>query len=338
MSIAYTIMWQRSWLGVAAFALGVLGAPGNATAQSSAKAFRIGWLGNSVPPEGSSQGVADFEQALREFGYVAGRNLTIVYRYGNGDANRLAEHAAEFARIPVDLIVTSGERAAEAARRATTAIPVIVTEIAVDPVKQGLVSSLGRPGGNITGFTTLSDELWLKRIGLVKEVKPSISRLTVLWNPGNPGNKICLDEIRAAATTMRVQVRDFEVPDFTTLGRARAAIAKDPPDAITACWDSVTVENAKSIADLALKLRIPTLAPIREYVQAGWLMSEGASLPVERRHAARYVDKILKGAKPANLPVEQPDAFPLVVNRTTAKAIGITMPAAFGFAVEEWID
>ena len=249
------------------------GATTVARAQSSTKTYRIGWLVSSVPSTGSGQSSAEFRQELREIGYVEGRNLIIVDRYGSGKEERLAEGAAQLVHLPVDVIVTSGEPAARAARLATTTIPIVMTEIAVDPVKEGLVASLGRPGANVTGLTTLSDQLWPKRLALLKEVGPRISRVAVLWNPANPGNAICMEEMKAAAPALGLKLVDFRVGDLSALDRALAVIEKEPPDAIVTCWDSVTMERAKSIADVALRVRVPTLAPIKEYVQAGWLIS-----------------------------------------------------------------
>jgi putative ABC transport system substrate-binding protein len=269
---------------------------------------------------------------------VEGQNLVIEYRFANGNVERLPELAAELVRLPVDVIVTSGEPAALAAKRATKSIPIVATEFGLDPVKAGLVSSLGRPDGNVTGMATLSEDLWQKRLGLLREVAPKISRLAVLWNPGNPGNASCVEEIKAAAPTMGMQLRFLEVSDVKSLEQAFAGVARDSPGALVTCWDSVTLANAKPIADFALKLRLPSLAPLREYVQAGGLLSFGTSLSAHRRRAAYYVDKILKGTKPADLPVERPTLFELIVNLTTAKTLGLVLPAVLTVAADELIE
>ena len=188
------------------------------------------------------------------------------------------------------------------------------------------MASLNRPGGNVTGLSSISEELWQKRLALLRELVPRLSRVTILWNPANPGNRSCLDEIRTAAQAMGMQLQALEVGDGRALERAFGEIAKAPPDALVTCWDSVTLEHAKPIAEFALKRRLPTLAPLKEYVQAGGLLSFGTSLPAHRRRAAYYVDKIFKGAKPGDLSVEQPTNFELVVNLTTAKALGLTPP------------
>jgi len=318
---------RRRFAGCIA-AVALLAAPIIAVAQLSPKSPRIGWLSLGNAPSDPNRGVADFQQGLRDVGYVVGQNVAIEYRFANGNMERLPELAAELARLPVDVIVTSGEPAALAAKRATTTVPVVATEFGLDPVAAGLVASLGRPGGNITGMATISEELWQKRLGLLREIAPKIARLAVLWNPANPGNRICLDEIQAAAKPIGVRLHSLEVRDGKALERAFAAIVKEPADAIVICWDGVTLEHARAIADFALKRRLPTVTPLKEYVQAGALLSYGTSLPAHRRRAAHYVDKILKGTKPASLPVERPTLFELIVNVKTANALGLTLPPA----------
>jgi putative tryptophan/tyrosine transport system substrate-binding protein len=317
---------RRRFAGyVAAVALGFLCTVIIATAQPSAKVSRIGWLGQGAA-SGANQSLGDFQQGLRDLGYINGQNLVIEYRYAGGSAERLPELAAELVRLKVDVIVTSGDAAALAATRATNVIPIVATEFGSDPVKAGWVASLGRPGGNVTGIEAISEELWQKRLGLFKQVVPKLSRMAVLWNPANPGNASCLAEIQVTAKTMGLEVRSVGVGDAKALERAFADVTKEPPDGLATCWDSVTLEYAKPIADFALKLRLPTMAPLKEYVDAGALMSFGAGLPAHRRRAAYYVDKILKGAKPADLPVERPTIFELVVNLPTAKALGLQFP------------
>lgn len=330
-------MWRGFAVGVAA-AFGFLGAPVAASAQTVAKTYRIGWLGAGTAPSGSSQRAAEFQQGLRDMGYVEGRNLVIEYRYGSGNADRLAQYAAELVRLPVDVIVTSGEAAANAARRATPAIPVVATEIGVDPVKAGLVASLGRPGGNVTGLTTLSEDLWQKRLEMLKEIVPKAARLAVLWNSANPRNAVCAEEIRAAAPAMRLQVQFLDVRDDASLDRALADIAREPPDTLVTCWDGFTLDRARPIAEAALKVHVPLVAPVKEYVVAGGLLSFGASLPAQRQRAAYYVDRILKGSKPSDLPMERPTLFELVVNLKTAKALGITLPATLVVLADDVIE
>jgi len=325
-------------LCIAAVALGLLGAPSTAVAQSTAKIHRIGWLGNGGAPSGPTQSVGDFQQGLRDAGYVEGKNVAVEYRYAGGDPERLAGFAAELVRLPVDVIVTSGEPAALAAKRATSTIPIVMTEIGMDPVKAGLVVSLARPGGNVTGLASLSNDLWQKRLALLKEFAPKASRVAVLWNPANPGNADCVAEIKAAAPSFGMQLRYLEVSNASALEGAFAKISKEPADALVTCLDSVTLERAGPIADFASKRRLPTLAPLKEYVQAGGLLSLGAKLADQRRRAASYVDRILKGAKPADLPIERPTLFELVVNVATAKTIGFVVPASFMVLADELIE
>jgi ABC-type uncharacterized transport system substrate-binding protein len=307
----------------AGFALLLLVAGSALGAQPATKPFRIGWLGTSSDP---SRGVTEFQQGLRDLRYFEGQNVIIYDRHAAGSVSQLAELAAELARIPVDVIVTSGESPALAAKRTSKSIPIVAIDLAADPVKAGLVASLGRPEGNLTGLASQSDELWPKRLGLLKQIKPRTSRLVVLSNPGNQGNRNCVAEIDAAAATLEMDVQPLEARDAASLGAAFASIVATPTDALAICWDSSTLANARAIAEFALKHSIPTVAPLREYVDAGALLSYGPSLATQRRRAAYYVDKILKGTKPAGLPVERPTQFDLVVNLTTAKRLGIALP------------
>ena len=323
---------------IAAAALMLLGACSVAAAQSPAKVYRVGWLGQSSPPPVADRNAGEFQQSLRDLGYVEGRNLAIEYRYASGNVQRLPDLAGELVRLKVDVIVTSGEPAALAAKGATNAVPIVATEFSADPVKAGLVTSLGRPGGNVTGMAAISEELWPKRLELFKQVVPKLSRLAVLWNPANSGNASCVSEIQTAARTMGVQLRSMEVGDSRALERAFTDIAKEAADGLATCWDSVTLEHAGPIADFALKQRLPTLAPLKEYVQAGALLSFGAGLSAHQRRAAYYVDKILRGAKPADLPLERPTLFELVVNLKTAKALGLTLPPAMVVLADEVVQ
>jgi len=330
-------MWSRFIGYIVASVLLWQGALDVAFAQPQAKVYRIGWLSNSSRSSSPDPSIKDFQQGLRDLGYAEGKNFVIDYRYASGNAERLPELAADLSRVPVDVIVTSGEPAALAAKRATRAIPVVATEIALDPVRAGLVASMGRPGGNVTGLATLSEELWQKRLALLKEVVPKIARVAVLWNPANPSNPYCLDEIKAVAPPLGVQVRDVEVSDAKALDNAFAALSKDSPDALVICWDGVTLAQASTIGDFALKRRLPTVAPLKEYAEAGALLSFGMSLPAQRRRSAYYVDKILKGSKPADMPFETPSLFELVVNLKTAKGLGVTVPPSFMVLADDLI-
>jgi putative ABC transport system substrate-binding protein len=325
---------QRS----AAIVFGLAGVVLAAAAQQPAKMPRVGWLGSSASAAVTDNGNADFQQGLRDLGYVEGKNVIVEYRFGEGDGNRLADLAAELARMPVDVIVTSGAPAALAAKRATKSVPIVATEFGVDPVKAGLVSSLARPEGNVTGLVSMSEDLWPKRLSLLKEIAPKAARIAVLWNPANPGNAVCVDELSKAAPSFGIQLRPLEVRDAKALEGAFSAIVKAPVDWLAICWDSVTLANAKAIADFALKQRLSTLAPLREYVLAGALVSYGASLPAERRRSAYYVQKILKGAKPADLPVERAQVIDTVLNAKTVRALGLTLPVTVGLTADEIIE
>jgi putative ABC transport system substrate-binding protein len=203
-------------------------------------------------------------------------------------------------------------------------------------VKSGLVSSLGRPTGNVTGLSTISDDLWSKRLGLLRDLVPRLSRIVVFWSPEN--NEACLGEVRAAGKAINVAVQPIGISDANSVERAFETISKSNPDALALCGDSTTLEYAHAIADFGLRRRLPIIAPLREYVKAGALMSLGTSLSAHRRKAAYYTDKLIKGAKPADLPVERPTTFELVVNVTTAKALAITVPPALGLIADELIE
>jgi putative ABC transport system substrate-binding protein len=307
-------------------------------AQSGGKVYRVGYLGLGSAPSAANRGAGDFLQGLREAGYVEGKNLVVEYRYAGGSAQQLAYNAAELTRLPVDVIVASGEPATLAAMRATGTIPIVMTEIGMDPVKAGFVASLARPGANVTGLASLSNELWQKRLPMLREIAPKASRLAVLWNPANPGNADCVAEIKAAAPALGLKVSYIGVSDTSALDRAFASMTKESVDAVAVCLDSLTLEQAASIADFASKRRQPTVMPLKEYVQAGGLVSLGAKLSDQRRRAASYVDRILKGAKPADLPIERPTLFELVVNSSAARTLGITMPPTFMLLADDIIE
>lgn len=319
-------------------AIALAGAAPAVHAQMAAKVYRVGWLGNDSAPSGASPSAGDFQQGLHDLGYVVGKNVVIEYRYAGGNVDRLPDLATELARLPVDVIVTSGEPAALAAKRTTKAVPIVATEFGLDPVQAGLVASLGRPEGNVTGLASISEDLWPKRLALLKEVAPKVTRVAVMWNPSNPGNVACVNELRAAAPGLGVQLRALEVRDTKALDEAFTAMVREPSDAIAICWDSVTLAHAKSIADFALSRRLPTLAPLKEYAQAGALLSFGASLSAQRRRAAYCVSKLLKGAKPSDMPVERPTLFELVVNLRTAKVLGLPLPPTVALLADDLLE
>ncbi|MBI4608779.1 MAG: ABC transporter substrate-binding protein [Candidatus Rokubacteria bacterium] len=319
---------------IATLALGLLLAPLAADAQAPAKVARLGHLGHGL----ESGLIEAFREGLREFGYIEGQNIAFEYRYAEGRVERLAELAAELVRLKVDVIVSNGTPATRAAKQATSTIPIVMVGVGLDPVEIGLVASLARPGGNVTGVAALGTELWGKRLELLKETFPRISRVAVLWNPTNPGNALALREMKAVAPAAGVRLQPLEVRDASDFERAFAEIIKENPGALIPIWDAFLLSHARRIADFAVKRRLPTLAPIKEYVDAGALMSYGASIPGQWRRAAYYVDRILKGTKPADLPVEQPTRFELVINLKTARALGLTIPQSILLRADQLIQ
>ncbi len=324
--------------GIAVFVVGalLLGSV-ECGAQPPPRMSRIGWLG-AGDSASAADAIGDFRQGLRDLKYIDGQNLTVEYRHAAGSVGRLADLAAELVRLRVDAIVTVGEAAAFAAKRATNAIPVVATELGQDPVKAGLVTSLARPGGNVTGLATQSEELWEKRLGLLKQIVPRAARLAVIANPANPGNVSCIEEIRSVAQRLGLRLSYLEANDGAALQHMLGSVALDSTDAVAVCWDAVTLANARAIAELALRQRVPSVAPLREYVKAGALMSFGTNLPAQRRRAAYYIDRILKGARPADLPIEQPTLFELSVNVGTAAALGVTLPPAVVVLADELVQ
>ena len=312
---------------VVTLALGVLSAPLAVGAQQAGKVYRIGYLGNSLPsmPDGSRFHEV-FRQGLRERGWVEGRNVAIEWRFAEGRMERLPGLAAELVRLKVDVIVTAaGAPAARAVKEATTTIPIVAIAVS-DPVGQGLVASLARPGGNVTGLATLFPELAAKRLELLKEVLPRVSRVTVLLNAANPGNVIILKGVEAAAQTLAVTLQSRDVRGLDDLEAAFARLSKERPDALMILDDPLLYYHRASVVDLAAKSRLPTMHPFRESVEAGGLIAYSASIFDLHRRAPEYVDKILKGANPGELPFQQPTRFDLAINLTTARTLGLTIP------------
>src|SRR5262249_46308580 len=282
-----------------------------------------GFLGQSTH-SAASEWVAAFVQRLRQLGWIDGHNVTIEYRWGEGRNERFAEIAAEFVRLKVDIIVTSGTPTISAAKQATSVIP-IVFATAGDPVGSGLVASLARPGSNITGLATLAADLAGKRLELLREVVPGLHRLAVMGNVGNPFTVLELTEVQTAARMLGLEVNRLEIRQAQDIASA-FDLLKGRADALYVCTDALATTNRIRINTSALAARLPTMHGTRDYVEAGGLMSYGPNFPDMFRRSADYVDKILHGAKPGNLPVEQPTKFDLVVNMTTAHALGLTVP------------
>jgi putative tryptophan/tyrosine transport system substrate-binding protein len=306
-----------------------------ARAQQSAKLPTIGYLGTAVPSAWSPW-TAAFVQRLRELGWIEGRTVVIEYRWAEGRGERFAEIAAEFVRLKVDVIVTVGG-AVLAAKQATSVIP-IVFAVAADPVSSGLVGSLARPGGNVTGLSLQQTDAAGKRLELLREVLPNFRRLAIMANVGYPAAVLDMNEVQVAARKLDLEVVDkLEIRKAEDVAPAFDAL-KGGAQALYVCGDPLVDAVRARINTLALGARLPTLYPNREYLQAGGLMSYGPSFSDLFLRAAGYVDKILRGAKPGDLPVEQPTKFELVINQTAAKALGLKIPEAFLLRADELIE
>jgi len=303
------------------FVLGLLAAEGK-----PARVAHVGYLGNSsLALEGDL--VDAFRQGLRELGYIEGRNIVIEYRWADGRYDRFPELVSDLVRIKADVIVTAGTPGALAAKQATKTIPIVMM-VAGDAVGTGLVASLARPGGNVTGSTTIVQELEGKRLELLKEVVPGLSRVAILANPTNPVNPIVLKQTRLAAGALHLKLEPIvDVKAIAELEQAFTTISSSRPDGLILIADRFLLAERARIVAFAEKHRLPTMYPYGEMVRDGGLMSYAPSYPDLFRRAASYVDKILKGAKPAELPVEQPNKFELVINLNAARALGLTFPA-----------
>jgi putative ABC transport system substrate-binding protein len=306
-----------------------------ARAQQPGKLRTIGFLGQSTR-SAASEWVAAFVQRLHELGWNEGRTVAIEYRWADGREERFAQIAAEFVRLKVDIIVTSGTPQVLAAKQATSVIP-IVFAAAGDPVASGLVASLARPGGNATGLSSLVADLAGKRLELLREVAPALRRLAIMGNVGNPLTVLELGEVQAAAGTLGLEVHTLEIRQAQDITPAFEAL-KGRADALYVCIDALVNANRIRINTSALGARLPTMHGSRDYVEAGGLMSYGPNYPDLFRRSADYVDKILHGAKPGDIPVEQPTKFDLVVNLTTARALGLDLPPTLLARADEVIE
>jgi putative ABC transport system substrate-binding protein len=305
-----------------------------ARGQQPAKLPTIGFLGAATPSIWNLF-VAAFVQRLRELGWIEGRTIAIEYRWAEGHGERFAEIAAEFVRLKVDVIVTSGG-AVLAAKQATSLIP-IVFAVATDPVGGGLVASLARPGGNVTGLSSQFTDLAGKRLELLREIVPNLRRLAIMANVGYPAAVLEMAEVQAAARTLSLEVATLEIRRAEDIAPAFATL-KGRAEALYVCAEPLVATNRVRINTLALVARLPMMSGLREHVEAGGLMSYGAHFPDLWRRAGDLVDKILRGAKPADIPVEQPTKFDLVVNLTTAKALGLEIPPALLARADEVIE
>jgi putative ABC transport system substrate-binding protein len=309
-----------------------------ADAQQPKKVPRIGYLAGGDAASESARSEA-IRLALRERGYIEGQNIATEYRYAEGKVDRFPELAAELVRLKVDIIVVGGgDPPIRAAKNATKTIPIVMTGGGSDPVEAGLVESLARPGGNVTGITNLSIELGGKRLELLKDSVPKVARVAVLYNPTSPSSAHEVKEVLpVAARALRLAIQSWEVRAADGFERVFAALNKQRPDGLYVIGSSLMRANGKRIADFALKSRLPSVYGNRETVEAGGLMSYSADFADSYRRVAYFVDKILKGAKPADLPVEQPTKFELVINLKTAKQIGLTIPQSVLFRADKVI-
>jgi putative tryptophan/tyrosine transport system substrate-binding protein len=299
-----------------------------------AKVPTIGFLGASTLSS-ASKSVTAFVQRLRELGWIEGRTVAIEYRWGEGRNERFAELAAEFVRLKVDVIVTSGV-AALVVKRATSVIP-IVFAVAADPLGTGLVASLARPGSNVTGLSTQFADTGSKRLEILREAVPGLRRLAIIGNVGYPASVLEMSEVQGAARTIGLEVATLEIRRAEDIAPAFEAL-KDRVEALYVCGDALTATNRNRIFTFALAARLPTIIGSRELLESGGLISYGPNFVDLYRRSADYVDKILRGAKPADLPVEQPTKFDLVINLVTARALGLTVPSALLARADEVIE
>ena len=295
-----------------------------ANAQQSAKVPRIGFLGNSTADLEANL-VGPFREGLRDLGYVEGRNILIEYRWAEGKYERFPALLAELIALKVEVIVTAGTPASLAVKKATASIPLVMIAVG-DPIGTGLIASLARPGGNITGLTSIAADLEGKRLELLREVVPALSHVAVLWNPASSFQVVAEKEVQAAAQGLRMKVLSLGVQAQEEFDNAFAAILKARPGALLVLADRLFLHHRARIMNFATKHRLPGVHAYVELVEAGGLMSYGPSYADMHRRAATFVHKILKGTKPADLPVEQPMKFELIINLQAAKKIGLTIP------------
>jgi putative ABC transport system substrate-binding protein len=328
-------MWYSAVGFLVTLTLSLLAAPLAVEAQPSAQVPRIGLLSIFAPAVGQSKAEI-FRAGLQELGYMEGKNILIETRWAEGHRERFAELAADLVRMPVAVLVTDTTPVTLAAMQATHTIPIVMITSG-DPVEAGLVASLARPGGNVTGLGFQTPALSGKRLELLKEAAPQTTLVAVLWNAVNPSHVSFLRETEAAARALGLQLHAIEVRSPADLDRAFAAIASVRPSALITLADGMLVDNRTRIVAFAAQRRLPAVFPDRDFAEAGGLMTYGPNLAANFRRVAYYVDRILKGAQPADLPVEQPMKLDLVINLKTAQALGITIPPTILFQADEVI-
>ena len=308
---------------------------GLAEAQQPKKVPRIGFL-SAASPSAISDRLDSFRQGLTELGYIEGKNIAVEYRYADGKTDRLPALAAELVAAKLDLIVAATTPGVLAVKKASATVPVVFVDIS-DPVANGLVASLARPGGNITGLTILGPELSGKRLELLKEAAPNVARVALLWNSANPSNELMWKETQAVAHELRVQLQSLEVRSSNDFDTAFETSLREHAQALIAAPEPLINTHLKRIVEFAAKNSLPAMYGAPEAVNAGGLMSYAPNYTYEYRRAATYVDKILKGTKPADLPVEQPTKFEFVINLKTAKQIGLTIPQSVLYRADKVI-
>jgi len=308
-----------------------------ANAQQAGKIYRIGYLAGGSPA-GSLAFVEQFREGLREHGWIEGHNVVIEYRFAEGSFDRLPALAADLVRLKVDLIAAIPTPAAVAAKNATGTIPIVVMA-AVNPLELGLIASVARPGGNLTGIAfSFSTEILGKNLTLLKEAIPTVRHVAVLSNAGNPGHAVAIKNVKAAADVIGVQLSLLEVREPNEFDAAFKAMVDGRSEAVLVIADAQFQINRARLAELAAKNRLPSMHGFKEYVEAGGLMSYGPSIAASVRRGASFVDRILRGAKPADVPVEQPTKFDLVINMKTARALGLTIPQPLLLRADEVIQ
>ena len=307
-----------------------------ARAQQPAKIPRIGFLGNSTATMEANL-IGPLRDGLRELGYEEGRNVIIEFRWANGKYDQFPALVAELLAAKVDVIITAGTPATLAIKKATSTVPLVFIAVG-DPVGTGVVPNLGRPGGNITGLSSIAPDLEGKRLELLREVVPKLSHVAFFLNPANAFHTASMRQARVAAQSLGIKLQPMEVNKSEQLDGAFASIVKEKPDALLILADRVFLHNRKRMMEFAIQQRLPSVNAYRELVEAGGLISYGPSYEDMHRRAAVYVDKILKGTKPADLPIEQPTKFTLLINLKTAKTLGLTVPPTLVARADELIE
>jgi putative ABC transport system substrate-binding protein len=325
-----------AWAVAGGLGLALVSAPLATHGQPSGKAHRLGVLRNGAPPPAPDAQLEAFRRGLRELGWVEGKNVVLDLRWADGQVDRLPALAAELVRLRPDVIVAGGSEGVQAAREATATIPIVMMFIGY-PIELGFIESLARPGGNVTGLSNLNFELDIKRLELLREIVPRVARLAILWNPMQPAHEGQLGHVERAARALGVEPRPIAVRSAGDLEGAFATMRRERVGAVTMLPSALHAQSFRRIADLALAARLPAASWQARFAEVGGLMAYGPDQNDMARRAATYVDRILKGARPGNLPVEQPTTFELVVNLRTAKALGLTIPRSVLVRADEVI-